>query len=148
MRQILTVCIGNICRSPIAEELLRQQLGPQFVVGSAGLGALVGEGADPLAVKLTSEAGFDITHHRARQLTQEMVAQADLILVMTSRQKKEIESIFSFARGKVFLLMHWSLPAIDVKDPYKQDKIFFSEIYKLIDAGVSSWVKKIHGFKP
>ena len=64
---LLVVCVGNICRSPMAEALLRDALtGPEdIIVESAGLGALVGQAADKHAVELMKERSIDITAHRA-----------------------------------------------------------------------------------
>ena len=64
---ILVVCVGNICRSPMAEALLRDALtGPEEItVKSAGLGALVGQAADKHAVELMKERGMDLIAHRA-----------------------------------------------------------------------------------
>ena len=70
IRHILVVCVGNICRSPMAEALLWQALGEQdgFKVESAGLGALVGHEASEHSVALMDEEGLYITSHRARQI--------------------------------------------------------------------------------
>ena len=60
MQNILVLCIGNICRSPIAEALLRQQF-PDKTISSAGLGALVGYPADPLSIEVSAEQGVDLS---------------------------------------------------------------------------------------
>jgi len=86
INQILVVCIGNICRSPMAEGLLKRDL-PKIKVSSAGLDALVGYGADPIAVEIMAEQGIDIQSHRARMLTDNLVRQSELILVMDNAQK-------------------------------------------------------------
>ncbi|MFS9669038.1 protein tyrosine phosphatase, partial [Klebsiella pneumoniae] len=67
-KKILVVCVGNICRSPIGEALLQQQH-PNLTVKSAGLSALVGEGADDKAIQVMDEWNIDIRSHRAQQLT-------------------------------------------------------------------------------
>lgn len=86
MMDILVVCTGNICRSPMAEGLLRQMLsqgrGPGIHVHSAGTHGLDGEPAAAFAIQAVSEMGVDISGHRARSLDREMVSEADLILVM------------------------------------------------------------------
>ena len=82
LNRVLVVCVGNICRSPMAEAMLRARLGrrPRFEVSSAGVGALVGHPADPFAMELMRERGLDIAAHRARQVTPELVAAHDLVL--------------------------------------------------------------------
>ena len=69
IRHVLVVCVGNICRSPMAEALLRRELRGQegFTVDSAGLGALVGHPASEYSVELMAEIGEDISGHRARE---------------------------------------------------------------------------------
>ena len=86
MMDILVVCTGNICRSPMAEGLLRHMLaqhrGLEAHVHSAGTHGLDGEPAAAFAIQAASEIGVDISSHRARSLDREMVSAADLILVM------------------------------------------------------------------
>ena len=101
--RVLIVCVGNICRSPMAEGLLRARIRhrPGFQVSSAGVGALVGHPADPLAVELMAARGIDITGHRARQVTQEMLAAVDLVLVMEKGHQDEVHRMSPQSRGKV-----------------------------------------------
>lgn len=140
---ILVVCIGNICRSPMAEILLQQALGHAVSVRSAGLGALVGQGADPHAMALMAERGLDLSAHRARQITQALVSAHELILVMTQRQKDALEREFPSARGRVFRLCHWQQPAQDVADPYQQDRAAFEQALHRIDLGVADWCARL-----
>jgi len=141
--RILVVCIGNICRSPMAEALLRDALRRQeeIIVESAGLGALVGHAADKHAVDLMKERGVDITAHRARQLHPDMVAAADLILVMEAAHKTSIDTAEPTARGKVHRLCEWQDKDID--DPYRQSKAAFADALKNIEIGVADWVERL-----
>src|SRR5690606_32586263 len=91
MNRILLVCIGNICRSPVAEALLQQAF-PDKTVSSAGLAALVGHPADDTAQDIATRYGLDLSGHRARQITQAMCREADLILVMESSQQRELSA--------------------------------------------------------
>lgn len=140
MKQILTVCTGNICRSPLAQVLLEKML-PGVTVSSAGLGALVGAGADPLAVEVAADQGLDLTAHRARQLAAWMCQQADLILVMEQSQKADLERQCPWVRGKVFRLGAWS--AFDIADPYRRPREAFEAAYAGIAQGVTDWVPRI-----
>ena len=90
MNSILFICIGNICRSPMAEGLLKQAR-PDLAVLSAGINAAVGEPADPLSVALMQEHGIDISEHRARSVAGWMTNEADVILTMDVAQKRFIE---------------------------------------------------------
>lgn len=92
MTSILVICTGNICRSPIAEGLLRDALQRRFAerapeVASAGTGGLEGSGAKPESVQAAAELGIDIGGHIARRLTAEMADGADLILCMASEHR-------------------------------------------------------------
>ena len=143
IRNILVVCVGNICRSPMAEALLKSALRGQdgITVESAGLGALVGYPADDYALELMQEMGEDVSSHRARQIHPDMVTDADLVLVMEARQKRAIDDADPTARGKVHRLGEWQ--DRDIDDPYRQDKAAFAEALEEIQEGVASWVEKI-----
>lgn len=93
MTSILVVCTGNICRSPIAEGLLRAVLSARFgdaapAVSSAGTMGLEGSPATPEGVEAARELGSDTTGHRARRVTAQMASQADLLLCMASDHRE------------------------------------------------------------
>ena len=100
---ILVVCVGNICRSPMAEGLLRQSL-PDRRIASAGIDALAGQPADPIAIELMRARDLDITAHRARQLQPRMIIDAGMVLVMELAHRRHLESQYPPARGKIFRL--------------------------------------------
>jgi len=141
---ILIVCVGNICRSPMAEALLKSTLSTKpnvYQVSSAGIGALVGHPADNKAKQLMIEKGIDISGHRADQLNEDMIRKADIILVMESAHKQAIEAKQPSAKGKVFRLGEWG--DFDIPDPYQRDSIIFESVLRLIDLGVNQWLKKL-----
>jgi len=140
MKSVLTVCIGNICRSPMAEGLLAAGL-PHLRVISAGTGALVGQPADATARKLMQKRGIDISGHVAQQVSQMLCRQADLILVMDLAQRRHLESTYPFVRGKVFRIADTT--AQDVPDPYRKDEADFEHALALIDAGARTWIDRI-----
>ena len=108
MFTVLVVCTGNICRSPMAEGLLKGALPPRLkpllAVRSAGTYALHGNSATPEAVAAAAQFGVDISGHRARLLNKEMIFGADLILGMETHHLKTIRSAFLFKRAPVHLL--------------------------------------------
>src|SRR5512135_2052447 len=140
INRILVLCIGNICRSPMAEAMLRQAL-PGHDISSAGLGALVGQPADPHAIAMMQQQGLDITPHRARQLESWMLGAADLVLVMESEQKRHLEQQYPLCRGKVFRLGETG--KYDIADPYRQELEAFRQSAELIQQGVAVWTKRI-----
>src|SRR3546814_14434338 len=99
MNRILLVCIGNICRSPVAEALLKQQF-PDKTVSSAGLAALVGHPADNTAQEIATQDGLDLSAHSARHNTQTMYNGADLLLFMERDHPRELDAPHPLASAK------------------------------------------------
>ncbi|MBF5042771.1 low molecular weight phosphotyrosine protein phosphatase [Aggregicoccus sp. 17bor-14] len=142
--RILLVCVGNICRSPMAAALAASRwssLQPSLVVESAGVSALVGSPADPLAQELMLERGIDISDHRARQLTAQMAHDFELILVMEGGHQRAVESLAPSARGRVFPLGKWG--RFDVPDPYRRPREAFVEALELIERGLVDVEKRM-----
>lgn len=138
---ILVVCVGNICRSPMAEALLKQRF-PKKHIDSAGVGALVGHGADDAAIKvMQEEKNIDITSHVAKQIDEKLAQKADLIFTMSDSQNKWIEERWPFCRGKTFKLGHWN--SKDIADPYKHEMSAFQTAYQDIVNSIEEWQDKL-----
>ena len=115
--------------------------GHSIEVSSAGLNAMQNKPAHPVAQTLMTQTGLDLSDHQGRQITQEIVDEADLILVMTRNQKNELESKFPQAKGKVFRLGHHE--GFDVIDPYKRPDAIFDQSLAQIQAGLENWYSMI-----
>lgn len=137
---ILVVCIGNICRSPMAEYFLKQQY-PHLQIESAGIAGLIGHAADEKASLCMQRLGIDLSPHVARKLNTEMIKWADLIFVMSQNQQKHIEQQWPFAKGKTFRLGHWR--SQNIADPYQYDQNVFNDTCQLIQQCVEDWKKYI-----
>lgn len=139
-KRIMTVCIGNICRSPTAEYLLRQRLASRDIqLCSAGLGALVGHPMDATTLQILAEHGIDGNAHRARQLTVAMLHEADLVFGMEKHHVDAMVRMAPEATGKIFMLDKW-LQGRDVPDPYCQERAEFDYVHSMITQGIDSWL--------
>lgn len=107
--RILTVCTGNICRSPLAEQLLREQLdGLDVSVSSAGTDALVGHAMDERAAAYARELGAARAAHAARQLTAGLVGESDLILVASREHRRSVVQLVPRAARFAFTLREFA----------------------------------------
>jgi protein-tyrosine phosphatase len=105
---ILAVCTGNVCRSPAAERLLANKLGPTVIVSSAGTHALVGHPiSDPMAALLT-ESGIEPDSFKARRLSENMLKEADLVLTMTRAQRGLVVELWPAAVRRAFTLREFA----------------------------------------
>jgi protein arginine phosphatase len=122
---ILFVCIGNICRSPFAQGLFTKQMDIEgdkgFHAESAGFLALPGNSATFLAQKVAGQHSVDLTGHKAKRLSQELVDWAEMILVMEKSHKVELLVDFPEATDKTFLLRRFARygsRSRGIADPY------------------------------
>ena len=139
--KILVVCVGNICRSPTAERLLRRYQ-PELTVHSAGLGALVGKPADANAVSVAQANDLSLDGHSARQLTAAMCREYDLILTMERRHIHALCDIAPEMRGKVMLFGHWDEER-EIPDPYRKSRDAFEAVYSLLDRSAQKWAQAL-----
>lgn len=146
MKSILTVCVGNICRSPVAAAILRERL-PDYAVTSAGIGAVVGSDVDPTARAVAEAAGVVFDDHAARQFTREIGEKHDLILVLEGGHKREIERIAPELSGRVMRLTRW-IGDEDIPDPYRKSREYHAYVYALIEEATTAWVSRLSPKKP
>ncbi len=146
---VCVVCSGNICRSPIGEQVLRSAiadagLADQVRVSSAGTGDWhVGQGANQRAVKVLRAAGYG-TDHRARQITPRDLAGVDLALAADRGHLRELRRMTP-DHGKVALLRSFDPAADDdeVPDPYYGPDSGFDEVLAMTEAAVPGVVEEI-----
>jgi protein-tyrosine phosphatase len=145
MPSVLIICTANICRSPMAEVMLRRKLETEEVPGewqvsSAGTWATDGIRASEMGVAVMRERGLDTTDHRSRAVTDSILAEADLILTMTSGHAEALRVEFPEARSRIRLLSEMAGPPYDIRDPYggtlEQYQQTARELEALINQGI------------
>lgn len=134
------VCLGNICRSPLAEGILKSKLNANFEVDSAGTAAYhVGNPPDKRSIAVAQQFGIDISQQRARQFKKDDFNSFDLIFVMDQNNYNDVvELAIPAQRRKVHLLRENN----DVPDPYYGDASAFEAVFHLIDTACETLVKK------
>ena len=142
-QNILFVCTGNSCRSVMAEGLFKRAVAGReedFTVGSAGVAAFDGYPSTPETIQAMQEEGVDVSQHRSRRLTRDLVEKADKIYVMERLHREMILGFWPEAAEKVRLLTEFSpsreKAGLDVPDPIRTSDNFYREILKIVDGCV------------
>jgi protein arginine phosphatase len=148
INNVLLVCTGNICRSPLAEALLVRALKDRTMngvtVGSAGTGAWDGAPASEGAYLVGLERGLDLSGHRARLLTRELVDSADLILTMARHHRARVDELGG--EGRVFVLGEYAGREGDeaeVSDPFGGDLDVYRDTCAELEALVAAVAERL-----
>jgi len=147
MKKILMVCLGNICRSPLAEGILQSKVSSEIFVDSAGTAAYhVGNLPDKRSIEVALKHGIDITTQRARKFT---VKDFDAFDVIYAMDESNFQNIVSLATnetdaGKVKLILKESQSnkKVSVPDPYYGGNQGFEKVYDMLDIACEFIVKK------
>ncbi|GAB4113623.1 MAG: low molecular weight protein arginine phosphatase [Candidatus Caldatribacteriota bacterium] len=113
IKNILFVCTGNTCRSPMAEgifqKILREKTTeyPQYKIYSAGIFACNGMPPTREALQVMSELGIDISRHKSQPINESLLRKADLIFTMTGEQQEYLHQNFPWTKGKTYLLKEY-----------------------------------------
>ena len=150
--RLLTLCLGNICRSPMAEGALRARieaspLRGRVEVDSAGTGGWhAGEPPDRRAIACARRHGVDIGGLRARQVRSRDFEDFDWLLCADADNLRDVRRLApAQARGKVALLLDWAgtVPGGEVPDPYYGGEEHFEEVWSLVDAAARAAVERL-----
>ena len=145
--RILTVCLGNICRSPLAEGIFKAKLEAaalDWEVDSAGTSSHhVGDEPDARSIAEAARHGLDISQQRARQLTREDFERYDHILVMDASNYHNARALAARdeQRTKVEMIMNYAEPGrnVQVPDPYWDDD-GFAGVYTMLARAVDGFI--------
>ena len=146
---ILMVCLGNICRSPLAEGLLRSKLDfTKFKVDSAGTyGGHAGSTPDKRSMSVALKNGLDISLQRSRKFTIADFDQFDTIYAMDNSNYRDLMSLATTAahESKIKKILDEAFPGeeLDVPDPYHGGQQGFEHVYKMLDRATSVIAKKL-----
>lgn len=143
------VCLGNICRSPLAEGILKEKVKEQkldWQVRSAGTGGWhIGELPDPRSIQTARKRNIDITDQRARQFQAKDLEEYDLILAMDASNYENILQLNQEEKhkGKVKMIMNYLYPKedISVPDPYWDDN-GFEKVYEMLDRACEQLIEQ------
>ncbi|TYB77391.1 low molecular weight phosphotyrosine protein phosphatase [Bizionia gelidisalsuginis] len=148
MTKILMVCLGNICRSPLAQGILESKLDTPFIVDSAATSNYhIGSPPDPRSIAIAKKFGLDISKQSGRQFNVDDFDTFDTIYAMDS---SNYENIIKCARNpkdisKVKLILNESHPNknLDVPDPYFGGDSGFLDVYNLLDVACNAIAEKL-----
>ncbi|MFX0556810.1 low molecular weight protein-tyrosine-phosphatase [Maribacter sp. CXY002] len=146
--KVLMVCLGNICRSPLAEGILKNKLNPDmFFVDSAGTGGYhIGNAPDPRSIAVARKYGIDISNQVCRKFSPNDFAEFDIIYAM---DKSNYGTIIAQSKNKAdadkvrLLLSELDVHTIEVPDPYYDADEGFEKVYHLIDTACTAIANKI-----
>lgn len=144
--KILMVCLGNICRSPLAEGILQSKVGKQHLIDSAGTGDWhIGEQPDRRSIAVAKKYGVDISDQRAMHFNPIFFEEFDLILAMDEQNAIDLQKLAKTEeeRTKVKLILEEGTGLIqNVPDPYYNDEDAFEHVYQLLDEATDGIIKK------
>lgn len=147
--RVLMVCLGNICRSPLAEGILKSKVDPEKVfVDSAGTGNWhVDSEPDRRSIAVARKNGLDISQQRGRQISKKDFQDFDHIYVMDNSNFKDVIAMAESdeQRQKVHLILEEIFPSenVDVPDPYHGGDQGFENVYMMLDEATDELKRKI-----
>ena len=149
--KILMICLGNICRSPLAHGILQDMVekrGLNWTVDSAGTsGWLAGNAPDPFSIEVAASHGIDISEQRSRRLTAYDLGEYDYFLCMDAQNYQDTVrlAISDEERAKVHLILNFVKPNynMQVPDPYGKKRKGFEAVFEMLEEACERFVETV-----
>lgn len=151
--KILMVCLGNICRSPLAEAIARKKIQDRLLpwqVDSVGTGNWhEGNPPDPRTIAAAAERNLDISDLRARQITIEDIQSADIIVAMDTQNYQDVKRLAGSHEPKLFMMLNFLNPGQNqaVPDPYFGGAEGFRSVFDLLDEACDAMISQLQNKK-
>ena len=143
-QHILFVCKGNICRSAFAEEYAKSILNNSFEISSCGYWTDDGKMSDQTAQKVAQSFGVDLSMHRTRMISEELMNKSDIIFTFDYESITSLCRKYPFIRHKLFLLGLLTKNNLIIRDPFGKDESDFREVFKMIREGVDNLASRVN----
>jgi protein-tyrosine phosphatase len=151
MASVLFVCLGNICRSPLAEGVFRYHVengnnGQAIEIDSAGTGSWhIGNAPDPRSIEVATKNGIDISHQRARRVRAEDFDDFDHIIAMDIENKANLNRLHTGGKAEISLFLSHAphLEVQEVPDPYYGGDDGFDHVFSLVDEAAKGLLANI-----
>lgn len=138
VERLVFVCLGNICRSPFAEFVAKQQ---GVTTAGFGLSTTTGVEAFSLGVETAKKFNIDMQTHRTTDFKDFELRDSDLLLVMEIRHARKLENMLGESKAQIALLGHWATPRrLHIHDPHTHDSVYFENCYQVLKKATESLV--------
>ena len=150
MRRVLLICTANVCRSPLAQGLLKKQLsdqglGGEWEVNSAGSWTEGGVPVDPLVREMLADRGIKAGEWRSREVTEKMLVEANLVLTMEAGHQEALQVEFPEQADKVYMLSELVGERVNVTDPVGKDDGEYYEVLGVIEGYLEGAMEGMKG---
>ncbi|SFV03564.1 protein tyrosine phosphatase [Polaromonas sp. YR568] len=141
---ILVVGYGNVCRSPMAEQVIARRM-PELTVVSAGLNTVNGQMADLNSRQIAKANSLNLEHHRSKRVSYSLCKSAQLVLAMETDLATTLKWLFPMAHTRIFRIGEFR--DIDVVDPYCQTRDMFELAFRQIELCVDGWIPHLEALR-